>query len=414
MGRGLIQIYLEMSLGRKLGWVGLGSMVCLIFVYVYTFLVLSSSNVSLKKHSLTFKPKVLESTNSSQTMTLLAPSGKTIILNKKTLNTCDIDAHRHDKLERLEKLPRIEWWDESVSQIEMPLPPSGFPVKYIPSTELNNLIFHPVPVRPLVNFIQSDEVPIFLTEKEKRKLNRKKRLEKERQKQDMIRMGLAKPPEPKLKLSNMFRILKDEAVSDPTALEAKVRKQVAARLEKHEAENLERHEAAQEGRTKRSADKWIKKTSDTPLKTAIFRFQNNSLGQKIAKCKPLLLRIEKNAQQMHIRGRAILFDDERSPSFIIVHGSFKAIKKYTHLLLKRIKWKDLLRNNDFNEDSDEESDDSDSENVSSGIIELLWMGDEARGPFENFRIMIGSAPEDILQEFSKRNAEHYYHQVLNN
>lgn len=42
-------------------------------------------------------------------------------------------------------------------------------------------------------------------------------------------MGLEPPPEPKLKLSNMMRALGQQAVQDPTKIEAHVREQMLKR-----------------------------------------------------------------------------------------------------------------------------------------------------------------------------------------
>lgn len=46
------------------------------------------------------------------------------------------------------------------------------------------------------------EMPKYLTKEEKRKINRKNRLEKEQKKQELVKLGLAPAPLPKIKLSN--------------------------------------------------------------------------------------------------------------------------------------------------------------------------------------------------------------------
>merc|ERR1719480_547299 len=48
------------------------------------------------------------------------------------------------------------------------------------------------------------------------------------------------PDEPKVKLSNLMRVLGNEAVMDPTKVEAHVRAQVAKRKADHEAANASR------------------------------------------------------------------------------------------------------------------------------------------------------------------------------
>lgn len=55
-----------------------------------------------------------------------------------------------------------------------------------------------------------------------------------------FRLGLIKAPEPKVKLSNLMRVLGSDAVQDPTKVEAHVRKQMAERQRKHEVANQQR------------------------------------------------------------------------------------------------------------------------------------------------------------------------------
>ncbi len=54
-------------------------------------------------------------------------------------------------------------------------------------------------------------------------------MEREKEKQELIRQGLLDPPKPKVKLSNLMRVLGTDAVMDPTAMEQQVRNQMAER-----------------------------------------------------------------------------------------------------------------------------------------------------------------------------------------
>lgn len=60
-------------------------------------------------------------------------------------------------------------------------------------------------------------------------MRKQRREEREKEKQDLIRQGLLEAPPPKVKLSNMMRVLGTEAVANPTALEAQVRSQMLER-----------------------------------------------------------------------------------------------------------------------------------------------------------------------------------------
>jgi pre-mRNA processing factor 3 (PRP3) len=68
-----------------------------------------------------------------------------------------------------------------------------------------------------------------LCPQEQRKLRKQRREEREKEKQELIRQGLLEAPQPKVKISNLMRVLGEEATADPTAIEAQVRLQMAER-----------------------------------------------------------------------------------------------------------------------------------------------------------------------------------------
>lgn len=69
----------------------------------------------------------------------------------------------------------------------------------------------------------------FCCVQERKKIRTQKRMEREKEKQELIRQGLLDPPKPKVKLSNLMRVLGTDAVLDPTAMEQQVRDQMAER-----------------------------------------------------------------------------------------------------------------------------------------------------------------------------------------
>jgi len=70
---------------------------------------------------------------------------------------------------------------------------------------------------------------VMLTAKERKKMRRQNRAETLKEEQEKIRLGLIPPPEPKVKISNLMRVLGSEAVQDPTKVEEYVRNQMAKR-----------------------------------------------------------------------------------------------------------------------------------------------------------------------------------------
>merc|ERR1712063_120216 len=83
----------------------------------------------------------------------------------------------------------------------------------------------------------ADAAMMHLTPKERKKLRRLKRQERTQEIRDKIKMGILQPPPPKVKMSNLMRVLGDEAVADPTTVERKVRQQVEQRRKEHEQRN---------------------------------------------------------------------------------------------------------------------------------------------------------------------------------
>ena len=93
-----------------------------------------------------------------------------------------------------------------------------------------------------------------------KKMRRQRRLADMQDKQDRVKMGLLPPPPPKgslpvleyilpaltahrklkVKLSNMMNVLTQDAIADPTKVEAKVRREMAMRENGHLRANAER------------------------------------------------------------------------------------------------------------------------------------------------------------------------------
>ena len=137
-------------------------------------------------------------------------------------------------------VPQVEWWDAAF------LPPatSDEPLRQFPYPEIHDediylekithYIQHPKKLRnEAIDNIEKMVIPIHLTEKEKKRLKHMKRIDKEKDKQEKVKLGLMPTPLPKVKLSNFMKIMSKEAISDPSRVEQKVRKIVEKRLEDH-------------------------------------------------------------------------------------------------------------------------------------------------------------------------------------
>lgn len=95
--------------------------------------------------------------------------------------------------------------------------------------KITKLIEHPVQMKPPTHTEKKVITTVMLTAKERKKLRRQNRSEALKEEQEKIRLGLMPPPEPKVKISNLMRVLGTEAVQDPTKVEEYVRNQMAKR-----------------------------------------------------------------------------------------------------------------------------------------------------------------------------------------
>ena len=146
-----------------------------------------------------------------------------------------------------EKVPEIEWWDEffvppaTTNKSEAAPTEGGKPSKHrfegeleesdIYADRVTHYVQHPVPLKnEQVEQDKAVTVPFFLTEQEKKKLRRKKRLEKERDRQEKISLGLMPAPKARVTMSNYLRVMTKEAIADPSKCERDVKKIVAQRI----------------------------------------------------------------------------------------------------------------------------------------------------------------------------------------
>lgn len=161
-------------------------------------------------------------------------------------------------------------------------------------------------------------------------MRRQNRRDVLKEKAEKVRLGLEKPPEPKVKISNLMRVLGNDAIQDPTKMEAYVRKQMAERLKKHQDEN----EARKLSKEQKSAKKIRKIAEDTSLAVHVAVYKVKSLSHPSKKFK-----VEMNAKQLQMTGAIIMYEDI---NVVVVEGGPKQQKFYKNLMTSRIKWADEI------------------------------------------------------------------------
>ncbi|KAJ1814803.1 U4/U5/U6 small nuclear ribonucleoprotein prp3 [Coemansia sp. RSA 2598] len=227
--------------------------------------------------------------------------------------------------------PPIEWWDAPFlvgdTYGEANSDTSGFKLDG-PESLISIYVQHPVPLQPPASITNNESAPskIFLTQKERKKIRRQRRMEQQREHREKVMLGLLPPDQPKLRMSNFMRIMANQSVPDPTKLEAEVRKQVQARIEKHEAENRANKLTRQQKAEKHEAKAKSEETKG--VVSVLFRVRNLKHPQHRYK-------VAVNARQLHLTGTALVCPDT---SVILVEGAEKFIKTYKKLLLRRIDW----------------------------------------------------------------------------
>ncbi|UZJ55170.1 hypothetical protein CBS101457_004490 [Exobasidium rhododendri] len=235
--------------------------------------------------------------------------------------------------------PEVEWWDQAL------LPGKTYEViRWIgkgkekeaeegiliecDGTPIDIYIQHPIPIPAPSDKLAVESRGVMLTKKEMKKMRKQRRLADQEDKRDKIKMGLLPPDPPKVKLSNLMRVLTSEAVADPTKVEARVRREVAARKEIHEQTNLENQLTPELRRAKLEE----KKAKDLEKGIYMLVFKIKHLVSPSHKFK-----VRKNALQFGLTGLAIF---EKKFALVVVEGGQKSIKNYRKLMTVRIDWND--------------------------------------------------------------------------
>ncbi|WJX36101.1 hypothetical protein P8452_24014 [Trifolium repens] len=291
-------------------------------------------------------------------------------------------------------IPEVEWWD-------MVLLHSGHYGDIGNGTvdggklKMEKITFYveyPRPIEPPAELAPPPPQPLKLTKQEQKKLKTQRRIAKEKERQEMIRQGVIEPPKPKLKISNLMKVLGTEATQDPTRLEKEVRNVVAEREQAHTDRNIARKLTPAELREKKK-----KKLFDDPntLGRLVSLYRINDLSHPQARFK-----VDLNAQQNDLTGCAVFCDDI---SIVVVEGNSKSIKRYGKLMLKRINWSDLSKK--------DETEDSDDKPANKCV--LVWQGSVAKLNFNRFSVHHCITEAAARKVFVDAGVPHYWDQAVN-
>jgi U4/U6 small nuclear ribonucleoprotein PRP3 len=177
-----------------------------------------------------------------------------------------------DKAFLVQAPPEVEWWDEGLlapdqnSYADWDKPNRN----RIDSddTIITIYIQHPVLLKAPQEAFQPPAKPMMLTKTEQKKLRRQRRMADMKEEQAKIRLGLVEPPPPKVKKSNMMRVLGEQAVKDPTAVEARVNREIAQRQNNSKRPTRQRASKSPSSASRTSArESTATRSTSTPNKT---------------------------------------------------------------------------------------------------------------------------------------------------
>ncbi|XP_056331538.1 U4/U6 small nuclear ribonucleoprotein Prp3 [Danio aesculapii] len=289
------------------------------------------------------------------------------------------------------EIPNIEWWDSYILPFHIELS-ANTNLDEVDMHGVTNLVEHPTQMAPPVDTDKPVTLGVYLTKKEQKKLRRQTRREGQKEVQEKVRLGLMPPPEPKVRISNLMRVLGTEAVQDPTKVEAHVRAQMAKRQKAHEEANAARKLTAEQRKEKKV--KKLKEDLSHGVHIAVYRIRN--LHNPAKKFK-----VEANANQLYLTGTVVLHKDV---NIVVVEGGPKAQKKFKRLMLTRIKW------DEPNSKRDEHHDDDESRK--NNKCSLVWEGTSKERSYGEVKFKQCPTENMAREHFKKHGTEHYWDLAL--
>jgi U4/U6 small nuclear ribonucleoprotein PRP3 len=226
--------------------------------------------------------------------------------------------------------PEVEWWDEGILG-EKTYDCIDQPDKVKIDSE-DSIITIYVQHPPLLKAPQDQRLvevkPMYLTTKEQQKLRRMRRAADLKEHQAKIRLGLEPPPPPKVKRGNMMRVMGEQAIADPTAVEMLVESQIQQRHDDHVNANQSRKLTKEEQHAKITANQ--AKDQQKGIHMCVFKINTLAYGKH-------RYQIDQNAKQLGLQGVTIFNPDL---NLVIIEGGAFSVNKYKKLMLQRIKWQE--------------------------------------------------------------------------
>jgi U4/U6 small nuclear ribonucleoprotein PRP3 len=299
--------------------------------------------------------------------------------------------------------PAVEWWDErfidgnDYDAIEDP-------AKLKIDTVITPYVQHPIQLEPPQEKHMPTQKPMFLTPKEQAKIRRQRRMADLKEQQAKIRLGLEPAPPPKVKKSNLMRVLGEQAVKDPTAVEAQVNREIAERKEKHLTMNEERKLTKEQRREKLESQQ--EKDAALGIFMSVYRIDSLASGRNRFK-------IGKNAEQNKLTGICIVHP---RLNLVIVEGGKHSVNNYRKLMLNRVDWTENPgpTTSDRNRESEPlwlstEDDKGEARDFSQNTCTMIWEGQSKSRLFKRWvGARVCETESEVKAALARTNTENFW------
>ncbi|OAP56468.1 hypothetical protein AYL99_09647 [Fonsecaea erecta] len=281
--------------------------------------------------------------------------------------------------------PDLEWWDEGLvngKSYDVISDPANLKID-TPDSIITVYIQHPVLIEPPQEKNNPPLKPMYLTSKEQAKLRRQRRMADLKEEQAKIRLGLVPPPPPKVKKSNLMRVLGEEAVKDPTAVEARVNREIAERAAKAQEDNLAR-KLTKEQRAEKLARQQAEDAA-RGIHVRVYKIDSLANGKH-------RYQVSVNADENALTGVVIMHP---KMNLVVVEGGEHSIRNYDKLMQNRIRWTEMEAPRSVAQGNREalakwlEAEDENGElkDLSLNRCELIFKGEEKQ---RNFKRWLGA------------------------
>ena len=287
----------------------------------------------------------------------------------------------------IEAPPSVEWWDDGLfadkpkedKSYDMIDNPENLRLEP-PDSIITIYVQHPVLIEPPQEKLAPAPKAMYLTKTEQAKQRRQRRMADLKEQQAKIRLGMEEPPPPKIKKGNLMRVLGEEAVKDPTAVEARVNREIADRKQKHDDVNEDRKLTKEERVEK--LERQQAEDEAKGIQIRVYKIESLANGKH-------RYQIEVNAKQQKLTGVCIMHP---KMNLVVVEGGEHSIRFYDKLMQNRIRWQEMEARRAVEEGNREalaewlEAEDGNGElkDLSFNKCELIFKGEGKRRAFRKW------------------------------